>query len=115
MSDLEHEVGSSLRRLPLLCRYVRHPIMLGFVIAFWATPVMTMGPLLFAVVTTAYILVAIRLEERDLVKVHGDQYREYQRQMSMLIPWPKRSWRTDRYAHRPLQLEVLPVSLTNRV
>jgi protein-S-isoprenylcysteine O-methyltransferase Ste14 len=74
---------------PVLYRYVRHPIMLGFVIAFWATPVMSVGHLLFAAVTTAYILLAIQLEERDLVKVHGDQYREYRRQTSMLLPWPQ--------------------------
>lgn len=74
---------------PLLYRYVRHPIMLGFVIAFWATPTMTVGHLLFAGVTTAYIVIAIQLEEHDLVTAHGDDYRDYQRRTSMLIPWPQ--------------------------
>jgi protein-S-isoprenylcysteine O-methyltransferase Ste14 len=73
---------------PFLYKYLRHPIMLGFIIAFWATPVMTSGHLLFAIATTAYILIAIQLEERDLVRMHGDAYREYQQQVSMLIPLP---------------------------
>ncbi|MCX2681864.1 NnrU family protein [Galbibacter sp. EGI 63066] len=69
---------------------VRHPIMLGFVIAFWTTPVMTQGHLLFAVVTTVYILVAVKLlEERDLRKQFGDIYKEYQKKTPMLIPFTK--------------------------
>lgn len=73
-----------------LYKIVRHPIMLGFIIAFWATPRMTAGHLVFALATTVYILIAIRLEERDIVSVHGTAYEEYRKQVSMLLPIPKR-------------------------
>jgi protein-S-isoprenylcysteine O-methyltransferase Ste14 len=76
-------------------RLVRHPLMVGFVLAFWATPTMTQGHLLFAFVTTAYILVAVQLEERDLVAYHGDEYTAYQNQVRMLLPLPKTSPQTE--------------------
>lgn len=78
-------------RLPLLYRWVRHPLILGFLIAFWAAPTMTVGRLLFAVATTVYCLIALRLEERDLLRVHGDSYAGYQKQVRMLLPFPRRT------------------------
>jgi protein-S-isoprenylcysteine O-methyltransferase Ste14 len=76
-------------KAPGLYRYVRHPLMLGFMLAFWASPTMSLGHLLFAAASGAYILIAVQLEERDLVSVHGEEYRAYQKQTSMLLPFPK--------------------------
>ena len=78
---------------PSLYQYVRHPLYVGFLIAFWATPSMTVAHFVFALVVTAYVLVAVQLEERDLVNTFGEKYRSYRRQVPMLIPFTRRAAR----------------------
>jgi protein-S-isoprenylcysteine O-methyltransferase Ste14 len=73
-------------RVPFLYKFVRHPLYVGWVLTFWAAPVMTAAHLFFAILTTAYMLVAIRFEESDLINLHGEKYERYRREVPMMIP-----------------------------
>jgi protein-S-isoprenylcysteine O-methyltransferase Ste14 len=81
------EMPAARFKTPGLYKVVRHPLYFGFIVAFWAAPVMTVGHLMFAAVTTAYIFIAIILEERDLVHAFGDEYRRYRQRVAMIIPF----------------------------
>jgi methanethiol S-methyltransferase len=77
-------------KTPAFYRYVRHPLYFGWLLVFWSAPAMTAAHLFFAVMTTAYILIAIQFEERDLVAFHGEKYRRYREQVPMIVPVPAR-------------------------
>jgi len=87
------EVPGATFRLPFLYRIVRHPLMVGFLLAFWSTPSMSVGHLMFAAITTGYIFFGTWIEERDLIREFGDSYLEYRKRVRGLLPVPVRSFR----------------------
>jgi methanethiol S-methyltransferase len=89
-----HEMNTQNFRMPLFYKLVRHPMMIGVIIALWATPVMTLGHLWFAFLMTLYIIIGLQFEERDLIKTFGEKYLEYQKRVPALIPFSKRRIKT---------------------
>jgi methanethiol S-methyltransferase len=92
----DRPAGDTGFRATLFYRVVRHPLMLGFIVAFWSAPTMTAGHLLFAAVTTGYILIALQLEERDLLVTLGTRYAAYRETVPMLVPGLRRQPRSRR-------------------
>ncbi len=87
-----------------LYQYIRAPLMLGFLVAFWSAPTLTLGRLLMATISTAYVLIAVRWEERDLAAVMGEDYLRYRERTPLLLPWPR-----PRVRRVPTEPEISPI------